>query len=56
MNNTTLVVIAKAAAAAALFGMAAITIVTIPTLQEAEARGCKSSLAVNASKGRCFHP
>ncbi|HJY09531.1 MAG TPA: hypothetical protein VJ250_01180 [Nitrososphaeraceae archaeon] len=55
MNNTALVVIAKAAAVA-LFGMAAITIVTIPTLQEAEARGCKSSLAVNASKGRCFHP
>lgn len=23
--------------------------------QEADARGCKTSIAVNASKGRCFH-
>jgi hypothetical protein len=26
----------------------------IVTAQEAEARGCKTSTAVNASKGRCF--
>ena len=42
-------------AALALLGVVAITVVTIPQQQEAEAVGCKNSIAFNASKGRCFH-
>jgi hypothetical protein len=42
------------AIAAGLFGVLAIQIVM--TSQEAEAKGCKTSVAFNASKGRCFHP
>jgi hypothetical protein len=57
MNETTFVVIAIVAALA-LFGVVAITIVSIP-LQEAEA-GCEKSplitQAFNASQGRCFRP
>jgi hypothetical protein len=41
-------------AALALLGVVVVTVVTIS--QEAEARGCKHSVAFNASKGRCFHP
>jgi hypothetical protein len=37
-------------------GLMGAVAVTIFVIQEAEARGCKSSLAINASKGRCFHP
>ena len=55
MQNSQLAVIAIVAALA-MFGVVAITIVSIPSLQEAEAVGCKSSTAFNASKGRCFHP
>jgi hypothetical protein len=43
-------------AALALLGVVAITVVTIPLQQEAEAKGCKNSIAFNASKGRCFQP
>ncbi|MDQ3903759.1 MAG: hypothetical protein M3247_08990 [Thermoproteota archaeon] len=47
-------VIAIVAALASL-GVVAVTIVTISLRQqEAEAIGCKSSQAFNASKGRCF--
>jgi hypothetical protein len=53
-NSTSKAVIAIVAAALALLGVVVVTVVTIPT-QEAEARGCKSSQAFNASKGRCFH-
>ncbi|HET6779974.1 MAG TPA: hypothetical protein VFH09_02290 [Nitrososphaera sp.] len=42
-------------AALAMLGVVVVTVVTIPQ-QEAEGRGCKSSVAINASKGRCFHP
>jgi energy-converting hydrogenase Eha subunit H len=56
MNNDTTFVVIAIVAALALFGVTAITIASIPTLQEAEARGCKTSTAFNASKGRCFHP
>jgi hypothetical protein len=42
------------AIAASLFGVLALQIVM--TSQEAEARGCKTVQAFNASKGRCFHP
>lgn len=37
-----------------LFGVVAIEIISIS--QEAEAKGCTSSTAFNASKGRCFQP
>jgi hypothetical protein len=60
--NTTFVVIALVAALA-LLGVVAITIVTIPLLQQAEARpfttvkGCDAGgVAFNAAKGRCFQP
>jgi hypothetical protein len=43
-------------AALALFGVVAITIVTI-SQQQAEARGCPvGTIAPNASKLRCFRP
>lgn len=38
-----------------LFGVLIVTIATIPQ-QQAEAVGCKTSVAFNASKGRCFRP
>jgi hypothetical protein len=41
-------------AALALFGVVAVTVATTMQLQEAEAIGCKTSTAFNASKGRCF--
>jgi hypothetical protein len=53
MQNYNLAIIAVVAALA-LLGVVAITIVTIPLQQDAEAVGCKSSHAFNASKGRCF--
>jgi hypothetical protein len=45
-------------AALALFGVVAVTIVSIPQ-QQAEARGCEfagfhNDTAISASKGRCF--
>ena len=45
-------------AALALFGVVAITIVTISLQQQqAEAKGCPPTTpSFNASKGRCFHP
>jgi hypothetical protein len=55
-NSTSMAIIAIVAALALLGVVVVITIVTIPLQQEAEARGCKSSHAFNASKGRCFHP
>ncbi len=55
-EKTATIAIIAIVAALALLGVVVITIVTIP-VQEAEAqRGCKSSIAFNASKGRCFHP
>jgi len=49
INSTTSIV-----AALALFGVAVITVVSIPQ-QQAEAAGCvANSQAFNASKGRCF--
>jgi hypothetical protein len=55
MQDNQLALIALVAALA-LVGVVVITVVTIPLQQEAEARGCKTSTAFNASKGRCFHP
>jgi hypothetical protein len=54
-SATSMAVIAIVAALG-LLGVVAITIVTIPLQQEADARGCKTSTAFNASKGRCFQP
>jgi hypothetical protein len=40
-----------------LLGVVVLTVtVIIPLQQQAEARGCKSSVPFNASKGRCFQP
>ena len=56
-TTTTSIAIIAIVAALALVGVVAITIiVTIPLQQQAEARGCQTSIAFNASKGRCFHP
>jgi hypothetical protein len=41
---------------AALGLVTVVAVDVILTIQEAEARGCKTSQAFNASKGRCFHP
>ena len=54
-KTTTSIAIVAIVAALALLGIVAITVITIPLQQEAEAKGCKSSQAFNASKGRCFH-
>jgi Flp pilus assembly protein CpaB len=59
MSNTTFVIIAIVAALA-LLGVVAITIVTIPLQQQAEAaqppgKGCEFTPAGNASKARCVH-
>jgi hypothetical protein len=63
MNQQTSMAVIAIVAALALFGVVAITIVTIPIqLQQAEAApGCEKGLprsapAFNASQGRCFLP
>ena len=56
MNQQTSMAVIAIVAALALFGVVAITIVTIPLQQQAEARGCPLGPAFNASQGRCFHP
>jgi hypothetical protein len=53
-TSTTAIAVIAIVAALALLGVVVLTVVTIS--QEAEARGCKSSIPFNASKGRCFHP
>jgi hypothetical protein len=52
-KNNQLALIAVVAALA-LLGVVVVTVVTIS--QEAEAKGCKSSVPFNASNGRCFRP
>jgi hypothetical protein len=63
MNQQTSMAVIAIVAALALFGVVAITTVTIPIqLQQAEAApGCEKGLprsapAFNASQGRCFRP
>jgi Flp pilus assembly protein CpaB len=52
MNVDTVVVLI---AIATIFGLVGVVVIdSILTTQEAEAKGCTSSLAVNASKGRYF--
>jgi hypothetical protein len=58
MQDNQLVVIAIVSALA-MFGVVMVTVTIIIPLQQAEAgceRGGAPSTAVNASKGRCFHP
>jgi hypothetical protein len=57
-NATSSIAVIAVVAALALLGVVVmvITVVIIPLQQEAEARGCHTSIAFNASKGRCFHP
>jgi phosphopantothenoylcysteine synthetase/decarboxylase len=50
-NDSTLVIFALVAA---LGLVTVIAVDIILTAQEAEARGCRTSIAFNASKGRCF--
>jgi hypothetical protein len=55
-TQTMLLTIFAIAVALALVGALVIETVILPQ-QQAEARGCPlSTLAPNASKGRCFHP
>ena len=50
-TQTTVVIFAILAA----FGLLPIVAVdTVRTTQEAEAKGCRNSVAVNASEGRCI--
>jgi hypothetical protein len=52
-TNSTLVIFAIIAA----LGLVTVVAVDIMfTIQEAEAKGCRTSQAVNASKGRCIQP
>jgi hypothetical protein len=53
ISSTSIAMIARVAQT--LFGVVAITVITIPQ-QQAEAARCRNGIAVNASKGRCFHP
>jgi hypothetical protein len=54
MNTETIITIFAIVAA---LGLVAVVIVeVISSAQEAEARGCRTSIAINASQGRCFHP
>jgi hypothetical protein len=36
--------------------MAVFAIEIVPLAEQADARGCNNSIAINASKGRCFQP
>jgi hypothetical protein len=50
-TNSTLVIFALIAA------LSLVTVVAVDlilTMQEADAQGCRNSIAVNASKGRCL--
>ena len=47
-------VFAAIVAMMSLFGVLVMTSVFAP--QEADARGCRTSIAANASKGRCIQP
>jgi hypothetical protein len=53
-KTTSIAIIAIVAALASLGVVVVSVAVTIPLQQQAEAAGCRTSLAVNASKGRCF--
>jgi hypothetical protein len=52
MNNQNTLVLFALIAALGLVTVVAVDIIL--TMQEAEAKGCRTSTAVNASKGRCL--
>jgi hypothetical protein len=55
MTTTTPMTIIAIVAALGLLGVVVVTVtVIIPLQQQAEAAGCRTSQAFNASKGRCF--
>jgi hypothetical protein len=55
-NTTTTLTIAAIVAAIGLVGVLAIETLILPQQQQqAYAVGCRTSIAVNASKGRCIH-
>nr|MDQ3854578.1 hypothetical protein [Thermoproteota archaeon] len=56
-EKTAAIAIIAIVAALAVLGVVVVMVaVTIP-MQQAEARGCPgTNPAINASKGRCFHP
>jgi hypothetical protein len=59
MTKTTSMTVIAIVAALGLFGVVIVLAVVTMPVQEAEAgceRGAAGSHAVNASKGRCFHP
>jgi hypothetical protein len=54
METNSMLVIFALVAALGLVTVVAVDIIL--TAQEAEAKGCRTSTAVNASKGRCIQP
>ena len=50
--STTTLAIFAVFAVMGLVGVVAVTIMSVP--EDAEARGCRTSQAFNASQGRCF--
>jgi Flp pilus assembly protein CpaB len=54
MSTESTLIIFAIVAALGLIGVVAVNIIL--TSEEAEARGCRTSTAVNASQGRCFNP
>jgi hypothetical protein len=54
-NTTTSIAIIAIVAVVTLLGVVVLTVtVIIPLQQQADAAGCRTSTAFNASKGRCF--
>ncbi len=51
--TTTTIAIFAIVAAMGLVGVVAIAVISVH--EDAEAKGCKTSIAFNASQGRCFH-
>ena len=53
MNLESTMVLFAVVAALGLVGVVAVDVML--TTQEAEAKGCRNGIAVNASQGRCLH-
>jgi hypothetical protein len=54
MSSQSTLIIFAIVAALGLIGVVAVDIILIS--EEAEAKGCRNSVAANASKGRCVNP
>ena len=54
-NNNTETMLTILAIVAALGLVTVVAVEVLSIVQEAEAAGCKSGVAFNASKARCFH-